>query len=462
MKSAKQLVSTVVLREGLNYVEKNPMQNLNKLINWGEKLAVKENHKEYARNFRRILNEPENNWRTFVERLFVELDPHVRKKLLENFVVNSGLAGMPLAEKIGAKHGCSIPWAILMDPTAACNLKCIGCWAAEYEKTSSLDYETLNRIIEEGKELGIYMYIYSGGEPLIRKKDLLKLARKHNDCMFLSFTNGTLVDEDFAREMQKLGNFSLAISVEGFEEETDMRRGKGTFRKVMETMDILKKYGVPFGFSTCYHSQNTTAVGSDEYIDLMIEKGCIFGWYFTYIPLGKDAKLELLASPEQREWMFYRVREFRETKPIFLMDFWNDGEFTEGCIAGGRKYLHINANGDVEPCAFIHYSNVNIKDVSLLDALKCDLFRQYQSRQPFNENHLRPCPLLDNPHQLREMVQQSGARSTQLMDLEPVEVLTDKCIEISQKWAVNADRLWQEVQSQKECSNCSGDCSKVG
>ncbi|SHH30479.1 Radical SAM superfamily enzyme, MoaA/NifB/PqqE/SkfB family [Thermosyntropha lipolytica DSM 11003] len=462
MKSAKQLVSSVVLKEGLHYVEKNPMENLNKLINWGEKLAVKENHKEYARNFRRILNQPGNNWRHYVERLFTELHPHVRQKVLINFVVNSGLAGMPLAEKMGAKHGCNIPWAILMDPTAACNLKCTGCWAAEYEKTSSLDYQTLNRIIEEGKELGIYMYIYSGGEPLIRKKDLIKLARKHDDCMFLSFTNGTLVDEELAQEMQKAGNFALAISVEGFEEETDMRRGQGTFKKVMAAMDILKKYGVPFGFSTCYHSQNTAAVGSDEYIDLMIEKGCIFGWYFTYIPLGKDAKLELLATPEQREWMYHRIRQLRDTKPIFLMDFWNDGEYTGGCIAGGRRYFHINANGDVEPCAFIHYSNVNIKEVSLLEALKCDLFKHYQAGQPFNDNHLRPCPLLDNPHKLREIVHASGAYSTQLMDLESVDTLTAKCEEISRKWAVTADRLWQESQKQLNCSQCQASCSRVG
>lgn len=461
MKSAKQLVSSVILKEGLHYVEKNPMENLNKLINWGEKLAVKENHKEYARNFRQILNEPDSNWRTYVQRLFNELDSHVRVKILENFLVNSALAGMPLAEKIGGKHGCSIPWAILMDPTAACNLKCTGCWAAEYEKTSSLDCETLDRIIEEGKDLGIYMYIYSGGEPLVRKKDLIKLAHKHNDCMFLSFTNGTLVDEEFAHQMRKVGNFALAISVEGFEEETDMRRGKGTFRKVMETMDILKKHGVPFGFSTCYHSKNTEAVGSDEYVDLMIEKGCIFGWYFTYMPLGKDARLELLAAPEQREWMYHRVRKLRDTKPVFLMDFWNDGEFTGGCIAGGRKYLHINANGDVEPCAFIHYSNVNIKEVSLLEALKCDLFKHYQAGQPFNSNHLRPCPLLDNPARLREMVHASGAHSTQLMDLESVDVLTAKCEEISKKWAITADRLWQESQAKLNCSQCSLTCSKV-
>jgi len=113
---------------------------------------------------------------------------------------------------------------------------------------------------------------------------------------------------------------------------------------------------------------------------------------FTYIPLGKDADVSLLATPEQREHMFHFVRTMRDSKPIFLIDFWNDGQYVDGCIAGGKSYLHITAAGDVEPCAFIHYSNVNIKDTALLDALRSPLFMQYASHQPFNQNHLRPCP----------------------------------------------------------------------
>lgn len=128
------------------------------------------------------------------------------------------------------------------------------------------------------------------------------------------------------------------------------------------------------------------------------------------------------------------------------MDFWNDGEYTQGCIAGGRCYLHINANGDVEPCAFIHYSNVNIKDVSLLEALDNPLFIEYQSNQPFNNNHLRPCPLLDNPEMLKKMVNNTCAQSTQLLDHESVEDLTDKCMNVSKRWEKTASRLWQEKE----------------
>ena len=140
--------------------------------------------------------------------------------------------------------------------------------------------------------------------------------------------------------------------------------------------------------------------------------------------------------------MYNFVRKMRKEKPIFVLDFWNDGEYTKGCIAGGKKYLHINANGDVEPCAFIHYANVNIKEVSLLEALKSPLFMQYKKMMPFNDNHLRPCPLLDNPDKLREMVHNSKAKSTQLIDNESVDNLTQKCQEISKEWAKMAEKLW--------------------
>ncbi|MDD4517956.1 MAG: radical SAM protein, partial [Limnochordia bacterium] len=409
-----------------------------------ERYARLDEHKYVINEIRKYWATPDNNWRQLILRAFEELDPEVRKRFMANFFVYSGLYGIPKGYEMVEKYDCNVPWTILMDPTAACNLRCIGCWAAEYDKHDSLDLETLDRIIREGKHLGIYTYIYSGGEPLMRKDDLITLARKHSECVFLSFTNGTLVDEEFAEQLRQVGNLFLAISVEGMEAENDLRRGKGTYKRIMKAMDILKEHGVGFGFSACYHSKNTEAIASDEFVDHMVKKGCMFGWYFTYMPLGKDAQLDLLVSPEQREWMFHRVRQLRNEKPIFLMDFWNDGEFVNGCIAGGRRYLHINARGDVEPCAFIHYANMNIKDCTLLEALQSPLFQQYRKRQPFNENHLRPCPLLDNPNQLKEMVTEAKASSTQPGDQEAVEDLTDKCQDIAKRWGVVADKAWNE------------------
>lgn len=146
--------------------------------------------------------------------------------------------------------------------------------------------------------------------------------------------------------------------------------------------------------------------------------------------------------------MYRQIRKFRETKPIFTMDFWNDGEYVHGCIAGGRYYLHINANGDIEPCAFIHYSDSNIHDKTLVEAYQSPLFMQYHDNQPFNNNHLRPCPLLDNPGALTAIVDHSGAHSTDLQNRENVHDLSAKCVQAAENWQPVADELW--IQSGKK------------
>jgi len=442
MNSVQHALSALHFNIALKYLNRDPEKNIPKIADLLSTLTYKEDLKRIFSTAKKLMQDQNDPNRGLIMRAFNELDPNVRRRFLTNFVLNAGIIGQQKAAVLKQKYKCNIPFAILMDPTSACNLHCTGCWAAEYSKKDSLDYDSLDRIIREGKELGVYFYIYSGGEPMLRKDDLLKLAHVHNDCIFLSFTNGTLVDEAFAKALSEVGNFGLAFSIEGFESATDFRRGKGTYKKVLEGMQNMKKYGGAFGFSACYHSKNTEAVGDPEFLDFLIEQGCMFGWYFTYMPLGKDADTSLLATAEQREHMFHFVREARKTKPIFLIDFWNDGQYVNGCIAGGKSYLHINAAGDVEPCAFIHYSNVNIKDTSLLDALQSPLFMEYKEHQPFNENHLRPCPLLDNPGMLAHMVKESGAHSTQPIDQEDVDTLTAKCVPAAIKWKPVSEKLW--------------------
>ena len=193
------------------------------------------------------MDHPDNNWYRLIRSLFDDIDGDVLKKIFENFVVNSYIIGTDMQRKMSAKYDCNVPWAILMDPTSACNLKCVGCWAADYGNKLNMDFDTLNSIIEQGKALGTYMYIFSGGEPLVRKDDIIKLCEIHDDCVFLAFTNGTLIDEKFADEMLRVRNFIPAISIEGFEEATDSRRGKGTYKRVIQAMEILKKKKLPFG-----------------------------------------------------------------------------------------------------------------------------------------------------------------------------------------------------------------------
>lgn len=454
-KTMKENLQSFAAKQILHYLDEDPEKSLPKLLEWADKFDKDNTLPSQRRVFHNILENPDNNWYKLIMSLWSDIDPAVRMTFFENFIVNTSLIGYGRQEKAAAEHNCNIPWAILMDPTSACNLHCTGCWAAEYGNKLNLTFDEIDSIITQGKEMGVYMYIYTGGEPLVRKKDLIALCEKHSDCQFLSFTNATLIDEAFANEMLRVKNFIPAISVEGFESATDGRRGNGTYQKVIQAMAILKEKHLPFGLSCCYTSQNLDSISSYEFIDQMIQWGARFVWYFHYMPVGNDAVPELLPNPEQREFMYHRIREIRATKPIFAMDFQNDGEYVGGCIAGGRRYLHINANGDCDPCVFIHYSNANIRDMSLLDVLRSPIFMAYHDGQPFNDNHLRPCPMLENPEKLREIVKATGAHSTDLQSPETVDHLCDKCEAYAKNWTPTATELWS-----CSCAKKKGEAAK--
>lgn len=449
-----KIIGSPELKLAYAYLNSNPEKNVPKLMDWVDRFDRNNTMEGQRKTIRKIIEEKDNNWYKLILSMWTDVDPRVRKAFFNNFILNESFTGWPLQEKNREKYACNIPWAILMDPTSACNLKCTGCWAAEYGTKMSMSYETLDSIIQQGKKLGVYFFIYSGGEPLVRKKDIIRLCEKHSDCQFLAFTNGTLIDKAFADEMLRVRNFIPAISIEGFEEATDSRRGKGTYQAVISAMAILKKKKLIFGASLCYTRFNTDAIGSKEFFDFLIDKGVKFAWFFTYMPVGARAVSNLLVTAEQREFMYHQIRHFRETKPLFTMDFWNDGEYAGGCIAGGRRYLHINAAGDIEPCAFTHYADSNIYKKTLLEALQSPLFMQYHKNQPFNDNHLRPCPLLDNPERLIEVVEAAGAVSTDFNKPENVHNLSGKCANAAENWAVTAERLWAESHACTGCTKC--------
>ena len=440
----KERAQIFAIRKALEYMDQDPAANIPKLVDWMDAFDVRGTLKKEIETVRGIVCDPDSNWYKLILSLWQDIDPGVRNTLFENFIINASLLGYQKQCENKEKYNCNVPWAILMDPTSACNLHCIGCWAAEYGDHMDLTYEELDRIVEQGTELGTYVHLFTGGEPLVRKKDLIRLYGAHPDCVFSSFTNGTLIDEEFADEMLRVKNFVPAISVEGFEEATDFRGGDGTYQKIVRAMEILKRKKLPFGISCCYTSVNAEEIGSEGYFDSMVDLGAKFAWFFTYMPVGKGAVTELMATPKQREMMYHKIREYRTTKPLFTIDFWNDGEYVGGCIAGGRSYCHINANGDIEPCAFMHYSDSNIREKTLLEAYRSGLFMGYHDNQPFNENMLRPCPVLDNPGRLTRLVEESGAKSTDYRDLESAEEFSDKCVSAAVGWAPVADRLWRE------------------
>lgn len=450
--SAQRKMMEKLIESVLEKVNKDREESFLKIVDLAESFYGDSVTKEQYENIRKAIQNPENRWMKFINRVLDETHPNVAKMAALNLGYEAFFRGTKTIRKNREKYKCNIPWLILFDPTSACNMHCAGCWSGTYGHKHNLTYEEMSKIVSQGKELGVYLYMMTGGEPLVRKKDILRLAEEHNDVEFSIYTNSTLIDEAFCKEVVRLGNITFQLSIEGSPETNDARRGDGHYETVMKAMDLLKKYGILFGTSICYTRNNVEAVTSDEFLNMIAEKGARFGFYFHYMPVGNEAVVDLMPTLEQRKYMIERIRYIRSEEcdiPFYPMDFQNDGEFVGGCIAGGRNYFHINSAGDAEPCVFIHYSNTNIKEHSVLEILQSPLFMEYYNNQPFNKNHLRPCPMLENPDRLREMVNKTGAHSTDLESPETVEHLCDKCVQYAANWGPVAEDIWNKKEHVK-------------
>lgn len=442
--SAKDYLLKTALKSAVAVFPKFSNKNLVKLANFSEKITKDDFGKKVVR-FAKKRFEENHPAVQLVKRAFNRLNRKSRAKVVDNLLVRASLLGVPYRNEIQKKTGARVPYTLVIDVTMKCNLKCAGCWAGKYAREEDMSFELLDKIVKEGKELGIYFYTITGGEPFVRQ-DLFKLFNKHSDAYFMIFTNGTFIDKPMAKRIAKAGNIAACISIEGFEKETDARRGQGTFKKIMEAMDNLREEGVLFGFSATPTRQNSEAMLSDEFIDVLIAKGCLIGWYFTYIPIGMAPDIALMQTPEQRDKFRKRVHELRDKKAIFFGDFWNDGPYTNGCIAGGRDYIHITNRGDVEPCVFAHFAVDNIKDKSLLEAFSSDFFKEIRKRQPFDKNCLTPCMIIDNPQILRDIVKKTNAHPTHegadsiIKDKKIIEHL-DK---YSKEYHKIADPIWEK------------------
>ncbi|HAA90329.1 MAG: Fe-S oxidoreductase [Thermoanaerobacterales bacterium 50_218] len=446
---AKKVLGEKLIEQALNYIGGNPETNIPRFLRLIETIARAPGHKE---SIQKVQDAYQNDpvMREYLNKLFYELDPGVQKRLVCNLVLNALLLGRPRQIQIEQEEGIHVPFTFLIDPTSACNLKCIGCWAGEYKKHDQLEPELLDRIFQEAKELGIYAIVLSGGEPFVYPY-LFDIAEKHNDMVFMIYTNGTKIDEKAADRLRELGNMSPVISIEGWEERTDHRRGRGVFRRITQAMDYLRERGVLFGASITITRENVEEVTSDEFIDFLIEKGVKYVWTFHYIPIGREPNVDLMVLPEQRAYLVDRIIQLRTEKPITIIDFWNDGDLIGGCIAGGRCYFHINARGDVEPCAFAHFAVDNIKEKSLKEVLQSPLFKAYQKRQPFSDNLLRPCPIIDVPEALRAIVEESGAYPTHTgADTVLKGEIGAYLDQRAAKWKIISDEIWKRRLQEKE------------
>jgi len=371
------------------------------------------------------------------------ISDHVRDRWLETLLDNV-FCWADASREAQQRLGFIPPLFVLVSPGKKCNLRCTGCYAcSDLASAAKLDWATFDRILTEKEELwGSYFTVISGGEPFLWEddgKDLLDMAAKHDSNFFMVYTNSTLINKSVARRLAELGNVSPAISVEGFEAETDQRRGKGVHRRILQAMENLREVGVPFGISVTATRHNAELVTSDEFADFYYDRqGAAYGWIFQYMPIGRKHTLDLMVSPEQRLEMWGRTRRLVRERKIFVADFWNSGTSSSGCIAAGRPggYLYINWDGDITPCAFVPYSTRNINDIyrrggNLNDALACPLLtqvRQWQNDYAYAQppektgNWLCPCAIRDHFSEFLHVAQTCNARA---IDDEAAAALAD-------------------------------------
>ncbi len=338
--------------------------------------------------------------------------------LIGDSFVNRGVGGAK--ERFQAKYGCRPPGFLLISPTKTCNLRCTGCYADSGPSTEKLEWPIINRMVREARELwGLTFIVLSGGEPLAYRdegKTILDLAEMNQDMFFMMYTNGTLIDEEVARRMSKLGNLIPAISVEGLGEATDHRRGQGVFDKIVAAMERLRRHKVFFGVSMTATRENADSLLSDEVINFYFEKmGAAFGWLFHYMPMGRAYTLEMLPTPEQRLRMWQRAWQLVHERQLFLADFWNSGTGANGCQSAGHPggYLTVDWDGKIAPCVFIPYSPLNIHEVyaqnkNLNDVWEHPFFDKLRNWQWDYSNELKytkgswhgnlmmPCPIRDH------------------------------------------------------------------
>ncbi len=388
------------------------------------------------KEYEAIINEKHQISMNMLRMYFKRLDEgllsdSVQDALLNNFKNNILFNDSAPREKAREK-GIEVPLFLVISPTHFCNLYCKGCYASSHsESHSHLDYRTFDRILSEKRDLwGSYFTVISGGEPFLWQsdgKDIFDIFEKHSDQFFLVYTNGTLLNKKNAKRLARLGNVTPAISVEGFKEETDARRGEGTHEIVLDTFENLREEGVPFGISITATKGNVDVISSDKFVDFYFDREkASYCWLFQYMPIGRGIDLDMVITPEQRVQLYKRTRRFQDKKGLVYIDFWNSGYLSNGCICSGRGggYFYIDWNGDVMPCVFIPCSTTNIYDVyksggdlnTILRSQFLKDIREWQRDYGFNKrrdecgNLILPCPIRDHYKDFFEVVKKNNAR----------------------------------------------------
>ena len=329
------------------------------------------------------------------------------------------------------RYGIKPPSFLVISPTKACNLNCYGCYANSSHKTKEyLSFDLLEKIIDDFySECHGRFIVISGGEPLCyndKGRTLLDIFEKYNDVFFMFFTNGTLINDEVAKRLWKVGNAVPCISVEGYENETNKRRGNGTFEKIHSAFNVLKEYGLPFCVSVTATEENKEILLSDRFYEYYFDViGASYMWQFHLMPIGRgNGVFNLMPKPETRVQLFRVWERLLEKKGYCVADFWNSGMLTNGCIAYGRQggYIYIDWNGKITPCVFVPFyvdtvSELYERGQKLGNALNRNFFKNgrkwqdnYESGKSSEEyNGLMPCSIRDHFKVFKNEILTAGA-----------------------------------------------------
>ena len=307
------------------------------------------------------------------------------------------------------KEGEHVPPFLISSITSSCNLHCAGCYSRcnsateDSEPVNQLSDEDWQKVFEEADDLGVSFILLAGGEPLLRR-GVIEAAGKKPSILFPIFTNGTYMTEKYFEEFDKCRNLIPIMSIEGGKEATDNRRGEGVYDKLVSNMDELKERGIIFGASVTVTTDNIKEVSSESFISMLSEKGCKAVIFVEFVPVSEDSE-HLAPGDEDREYLKAEIMRLRkEHEEMVFVSFPGDEKSSGGCIAAGRGFFHINSHGGAEPCPFSPYSDINVKETSLRDAMKSKLFRELQDGGVLMDDHKGGCVLYEKRGQVQELL----------------------------------------------------------
>jgi len=306
-------------------------------------------------------------------------------------------------------RGDHIPPFLIASITSQCNLHCKGCYArgnnacVDREAQNQLTEQEWLRIFNEAKELGIGFILLAGGEPFMRS-DIIKEAAKIPEIIFPIFTNGTMIDDEYIKLFIKHKNLIPILSIEGNEVYTDERRGGGVYQKLIGAMDIMKTNKILYGTSVTVTKQNLNEVTTIEFLDKLYSRGCKVVFFIEYVPITKDTEYMAFEN-EERDILKEKMVGLRNTyEDMIFISFPGDEKTSGGCLAAGRGFFHINSHGGAEPCPFSPYSDTNLKNVSLKEAINSPLFKKLRDNNLLIEEHAGGCVLFEREEQVKQLI----------------------------------------------------------